>query len=220
MSACVVTFKSWAWQRINLPGKKTDGLTPAVRIYPITSFKPFFDLACTMAFWGTARSNIETMCVNANFKKYNKDSTYFEFMFDVIRGQMRWSEHKTVEAMTPIMTSEAVEEHFGSMILGADDAFDVLEEADSKLAKAEQVDVETDRATKEPFFMEYRRKQISLAKGGKDSMAVKCERSISKTLLNILDTYMTNTNMPSRLKMFMIKVNSKQIHFTFVISKS
>ena len=48
-----------------------------------------------MAFWGVARSTIELMCVNANFKKYSKDKTYFEFMFDVVKGEMRWGEDQT-----------------------------------------------------------------------------------------------------------------------------
>ena len=86
-----------------------------------------------------------------------KDGTTFENTYDGIRSHMKYSENNTMETMVQAMAPDQVAEHFGSKILGLDEAFDVLEEVNHRLAKTEQTQVESEMTAKESFAKEFRK---------------------------------------------------------------
>ena len=156
-SAREVEFKSWAWQRTNYHGAKTAPLRPAIRLFAMTPVEPYYKLCLRKAFWGMNRSWMEDITRRWGFA-WNKDGTYFETMFDGIRSGMKWSENKTMDAMSQVMSPDALAEHFDTKIIGLDEAFEVLEEQDLKVANGEQDNIETARANRNSFEQEFKTK--------------------------------------------------------------
>ena len=72
-------------------------------------------------------------------------------------------------------------EHFDSKIIGLDEAFEVLEEADVKIATGAQKEIQTTLETRKTFQEDLNAKRRKVSEDTKKPMQVKCER-----VLNIL----------------------------------
>ena len=94
---------------------------------------------------------------------------------------------RTVEALAQVMTSKGIQENFGSQFLGADDAFEVLEEADETLAHAEQEELKTDKITKAVFF--FSKNTVAGANASQQQIRLSCQFDVSAQYPKYLKFY-------------------------------
>ena len=190
VTARSVGFKSWAWQQNEIGIKQTKHLDPAIRIFSLTGNMPFFDLACLKAFWKVSRTTAEKLAANAG-QKASKDLTDFEWFYDIMKGRLKKSDHKMLELLSQRMTSEGLDEHYKKRVMEMDDAVDVLEDADAKLAEAEQQKFEDKAKVHALFVNEFKAKIASLPKA---AGADKKEIGIRFNILLIREFLNTNKN--------------------------
>ena len=97
-------------------------------------------------------------------QKYSKDLTDFEWYFDVIKGCLKTSDDKTMQVLSQRMPAEAMDEHYYKRVMEMGDATDVLEEADVKVAEAEQKTQEDKHQKHKLFEREFKDKMDTMPK--------------------------------------------------------
>ena len=102
------------------------------------------------------------MAQSAGCRANPKDSTDFEYYYDCIKMALKKFETGVMDVMSQRMTLPGVEEHFAPAIRSLDDALDVLEEADQKVAVDEAKQVDDHKQAASNFAKEYKQKREEL----------------------------------------------------------
>ena len=213
MDGVIFTWRSWAWQCINVP-RALKSWQPATRMVTDGKVQPLIDVAAKMAFWSMDMPMVKDVCkITKQLEFPSSCSNLLDVLVFAVMKVLGVTEFDALSVVRQRMVKTKVKDDEATQaLLESDEATKVLEPQDEELVKKEKVKLKSAVEADAEFEGQWRSKRETArsklpgsakakaqksSKGSSSSSASKTGPSVLPLSMDMMDQNKVKTYMPS-----------------------